>query len=112
MPSVTHPVPLAPPPSPIPSQAYRSINTRMDQIGNNQRDALSSVANIVPEGCIAAFANNQKKLLLRLAKQSLAALSVQRAAYCPLPPQRCYCSPEPSVSRVCPGSAVRWFKDL
>lgn len=61
----------------------------MDRIGNNQRDALLtrllSVANIVPEGCIAAFATNQKKLLLRLTKQSLAALSVQRAAYCPRP---------------------------
>lgn len=63
MPSVAHPVPLVPPPLPF-NRAYHSINTRIDQIGNNQRDALLtwllSVANIVPEGCIAAFAINQK----------------------------------------------------
>lgn len=59
--------PCAPPPPhpPIPfSRAYHSINIRIDQIGNNQRDPLLtwllSVANIVPEGCIAAFAINQK----------------------------------------------------
>lgn len=60
MPSVAHPVPLDPSPS---GQPYRSINTRIDQIGNNQRALLSwllSVANVVPEGCVAAFAINQK----------------------------------------------------